>query len=87
MACRSFLILFLNQIVQQPGPKNLHRFVLVFKLRFFILTCHHEPSGQVGQADGRICRIHALPARSCGPIDIDLDFVRIDLELDLFRFR
>src|SRR5207244_12931780 len=45
-----------------------------------------EARRQVRDPDGRVGRVHALPARPGRAVDVDLEVVRIDLDLDLLRF-
>src|SRR5262245_14303643 len=40
----------------------------------------------MGDADGRVGRVHALPAGPGRAVDVDLQLVRVDLDLDLLRF-
>ena len=71
----------------EAGAKHAHRALAVLKLRLLVLHRYHDPGRLVGDADRRVGRIDRLPPRSGGPVDVDLEVVRIDVHLDLLGLR
>ncbi|GJD71904.1 hypothetical protein CFIICLFH_0113 [Methylobacterium goesingense] len=51
-------------------------------LRALLLTRHHDPGGDVGDAHGRIGGVHVLAARARRPVGVDTAIGFFDLDLD-----
>src|SRR5512143_4150093 len=47
---------------QQPGFENFHGLLAVLELRSLVLAGHYFSGWYMGDADGRIGRVHALAA-------------------------
>src|SRR5258708_4811323 len=65
--------------------EDAHRLLLVLELRLLVLHRDDEPGRKVRDADRRVGRVHALPARPGRAIDVDLQIVGVDVDLDLLR--
>jgi hypothetical protein len=48
----------------------------------FLGTRHHDPAGQMGDAHGRVGRVHMLPARAAGAHRVDADVLGGDVDID-----
>ena len=59
------------------------RLLAVLELRLLVLHRHDDPGGLVGDADGRVGRVHRLSARPRRAVHVDLEVVRVDLHVDL----
>src|SRR5699024_9443240 len=46
-----------------------------------VLHAHDHTGGDVGDAHGRVRRVHRLPARARGPVDIDAQIVLVDIDV------
>src|SRR5262245_17731030 len=77
------LLLALTLELEQARAEDAQRLGLVLKLRFLVLHRHDEAGRQVGDANGRVSRVHALAPWPGRAVDVDLEVVRVDLDLDL----
>ena len=85
LACLGQLLrLRLLRHVEEPSPQDAHGLFPVLMLRLLVLARNDQPRGQVGDANGRVRRVHALPARTARPEHVDAQLVRIDLNFHLF---
>ncbi len=68
---------------EQPRPQHLHRPLAVLQLAALVLHRHDDARRHMGDADGRVGRVDALPARPAGAEDVDLQVAVVDRDLDL----
>src|SRR5262249_13869191 len=64
------------------GAQDLHGFIAVFVLRAFILACHHDPRGKVGDAHGGIGGVDVLAAFAAGTVGVHADLFRLNVDFD-----
>ena len=57
-------LLLLHLDFVEPGAQHAHALLAVLDLRFLVLATHDRVCWNVGDADGRISRVHRLPART-----------------------
>src|SRR5690606_9018174 len=69
--------------LQQPGPQHGERLGLVLRLALLVLDRHDRAGGQVRDPHGRVGGVDALAARTGGPVDVDAQVGRVDLDVDL----
>ena len=69
--------------LEEPRPQHAHRLRLVLQLRLLVLHRDDDPGREVGDPHGGVGRVHALAARSGRAVHVDLQVVRVDLDLDL----
>lgn len=62
------------------------RSLFLYWLRL-VLAFHHQPGGQVGDADGGLGFIDVLAARPAGTEGIYLQVLWVDVDLHLISFR
>ena len=62
--------------------KYLHGNILVLVLRTFALTGNHQPCWQVGQSNSTTGLLHMLSSRSTRPEDINLQIIRVYLNIN-----
>ncbi len=86
LSLRALLSLLLRS--QQPRLQERHRPRPVLVLRALILTLDYDAGWQVGDADGGVRLIHVLATRTRGPVRIDPQIRRIQIDgLDLVLLR
>src|SRR5699024_7342950 len=54
--------------VEEAGLEDAHRGLAVLDLGLLVLHAHDHTGGDVGDAHGRVRRVHRLPARARGPV-------------------
>ncbi len=81
------LLLLGEHLVIETRLQNLHRLGLVLVLRLLVLAGDDQPGRHMGHADGRLGLVDMLPAGAGGPEQVDAQFTRVDLDLDIIRFR
>ena len=78
---RGLGLLLRSRLRGQARCKHAQGSFFVLQLRFLILHRHDDAGGQVGDANGRIRRVHGLPAGAARPIHVDTQVVRVDDDL------
>ncbi len=58
------VILLLQQSLVEPRPQNFHRLILVFVLTALVLTLNYHSRRKMSYANGRLCFVYVLTARS-----------------------
>src|SRR5688500_2378843 len=82
------LALLRELAVVKPGPKDGERLCLALVLALLVLDLDDEAGRQMGDPDGRVGRVHRLPARPGRALDVDPQvLVLIDVDLDLIGLR
>jgi hypothetical protein len=61
--------------LEQTGAQHDQRLGAVLDLALLVLHGHDDAGRQVGDAHGRVGRVHALPAGTGGTVDVDLEVV------------
>src|SRR5205085_7409492 len=85
-ACRVELgPLPLELALVEARTQDAHRLVAVLQLGLLVLHRHDNAGREVRDPDGRVGRVHRLPAWSGRAVDVDLEVVLVDLNLDLLR--
>ena len=64
----------------QARAQHVHRARLVLQLRALVLAGHDHAGGQVGDPDGGVGGVDALPALARGPEDVDAQVLLVDLD-------
>src|SRR5690606_22399756 len=75
---RRELLLLLRE---QAGAQHAHGGLAVLQLRLLVLHRHDDAGRQVRDAHGRVGRVDRLPARARRAVHVDLEVVRVDLQL------
>ena len=52
-----------------------------------VLTCHHNTSGQMGNAHGGVRSVDVLPAGARSTVNVDFQVARLDLDIHFCRLR
>src|SRR3989337_1814370 len=73
--------------VVQPRTEDLQRLGFVLQLGLLVLARYDQPRGDVGDADRRVRRVHALAAVARGTEHVDAEVVGTDLDVDLLGLR
>ncbi len=73
--------LFLALEVEEPRLEDAHRGLTVLDLGLLVLHAHDHTGGHVGDAHGRVRRVHRLPAGARRPVDVDTQIVLIDVDM------
>ena len=68
---------------EQPGAQHAQRGLAVLQLALLVLRADHDAAGQVGDPDGGVGGVHALPAGARRAEDVDAQVVRVDADVDL----
>ena len=71
--------------LEQPGTKHLHGARPVLQLAALVLHGNDDPCGPVCDAHGGVGGVDALPAGARGPVHVDLQVVRVDIDIELLR--
>jgi hypothetical protein len=72
--------------IHEPGPEDPEGFLLVPVLGLLVLAGNDEAGRLVGDPDGGVIPVDVLPARTRGPEGIDLEVLRVELDVDLIGF-
>ena len=81
LAGGGFLGLGLAQLhVLDAGGQHLHGLGLVLVLRAVVLALDHDAGRQVGDADGGIGLVDVLAAGAAGPVGVDAQVGRVDVD-------
>ena len=80
---RQLLGLALLLGLQQPGPEDAQRLVLVLELALLVLARDDEARGRVRDAHRRVGGVDGLAAGAARPEHVDHEVVGIDLDVDL----
>ena len=75
--------LLLERALVEARAQDPHRLVAVLQLRLLVLHRDDDPGRLVGDPDRRVGRVDRLPAGPGRAIDVDLEVLRVDLDLDL----
>src|SRR5882724_359915 len=71
--------------VEQPGAQHLQRLDLVLELRLLVLLLDDQPGGKVGHAHRAVGGIDALATGAARAKHIDLEVLRLHLDVDFLR--
>src|ERR1700722_7074505 len=80
LSARLRVCLFLGR-GEQPGAQHAQRLLLVLQLALLILAGDHDPGRQVRDAHRRVGRVDGLAAGTAGTVDVDAQFVLVDLHV------
>ena len=85
---RSQLVMLfcLLQLIE-AGAQNLQRFILIFQLRFLVLTGNNDSCRNMGKTYRRVCGIYTLSSISGSPENVKLTIIQIQLEINLLCLR
>ena len=70
---------------KQARPQDHHGPCPVLDLALLVLHRHHDTRRLVKNSDSRICGVDALTAGTGGTVGIDLEIIRIDIDIHLSR--
>ena len=68
---------------EQAGAQHLHGLLLVFLLRTTVHAADDHAGGLVLDLHSGVGGVHALATRAGGTADVDLKFVRVELDINL----
>ena len=84
---RDLIVLLLYHFIVKSGLEYSHGLLSVLDLGLFVLACYHDARRQVGHTDRGVCGVYALAAVSGCSVNINLNIVRVDLNLNVVDFR
>src|SRR5262245_13555361 len=71
----------------EPGAQDAQRFFPVLELRLLVLNADHQAGRFVHDANGRVRRVDTLAARSRRGRSLDVEVLRLELDLDRVGLR
>ncbi len=85
--CGVLFVFFPLLCFEEPGAQNLEGLFLVLPLAAALLALDLDPGGQVGDLHRRVGGVDVLPARPARPGGLDVQLLRLELDVDVLGFR